>query len=282
MGVEKLNNKEELRFSLLNIKLVLMIFAIVVLAAAVIRIFIGKIVPDLIFVLFLIWILIYVFYYYYIRQKINEKNLGSFYFIKSSVDLFLITAAIHFLGGVEWIGAVFYLAVLSWASAILSKNKVFVLSFMAVSFYLALALLECSGLLPHNSLLDSHSGLYQNTTYILVQALVLIIIFLFVSQNYGTLANNFRESKKRLLNYQERLEEAKSVLEIRVHSRTRELQKLANNLEEEVSRRTKEAQARVEELERFKRLAVGRELKMVELKKEIEKLKEYLRMRSEQ
>jgi len=44
-------------------------------------------------------------------------------------------------------------------------------------------------------------------------------------------------------------------------------------LEEQVKERTKELQEKVEELERFHRLAVGRELKMIELKKEIEKLK---------
>ena len=48
------------------------------------------------------------------------------------------------------------------------------------------------------------------------------------------------------------------------------------SLEQKVKRRTKELQEKIEELERFQKFAVGRELKMIELKKELEKLKEGL------
>lgn len=70
------------------------------------------------------------------------------------------------------------------------------------------------------------------------------------------------------------LEEARSVLEIKVRARTKELKELAENLDEKVKEKTKELQERVKELERFHRLAVGRELKMIEMKKEMQKLKE--------
>ena len=60
----------------------------------------------------------------------------------------------------------------------------------------------------------------------------------------------------------------------------REIRKLINQLkeaklglEEQIKDRTKELQEKVEELEKFNKLAVGRELKMIELKKEIDKLK---------
>lgn len=55
-----------------------------------------------------------------------------------------------------------------------------------------------------------------------------------------------------------------------------ELKELQKELEKKVEERTKELKERVAELERFQKLAVGRELKMAELKEEIEKLKEEL------
>jgi PAS domain S-box-containing protein len=81
-----------------------------------------------------------------------------------------------------------------------------------------------------------------------------------------------QEVKKRT----EELEEAKTVLEIKVAARTRELKELAERREEIVKERTKELREKLEELERFHKIAVSKELRMVELKKEIERLKKEL------
>jgi PAS domain S-box-containing protein len=69
------------------------------------------------------------------------------------------------------------------------------------------------------------------------------------------------------------LEEAKKVLEIKVAARTRELKELNEKLEEKVGQRTKELQEKLNELDKWYRLTVGRELKMMELKEEIKKFK---------
>jgi methyl-accepting chemotaxis protein len=89
----------------------------------------------------------------------------------------------------------------------------------------------------------------------------------------GELADEFNLMIKRLKEAREALEDEKKVLEVRVRARTKELEELAQSLDEKVKERTKELQERVEELERFHQLTVGRELKMVELKEELERLK---------
>ena len=61
-----------------------------------------------------------------------------------------------------------------------------------------------------------------------------------------------------------------------IKQKTAELEKTKVGLEEEVTRRTKELQGKVLELARFNKVAVGRELKMVELKEEIAQLKKQL------
>lgn len=55
-----------------------------------------------------------------------------------------------------------------------------------------------------------------------------------------------------------------------------ELKKLQKELEKKVEERTKQLKEKVDEMERFNRLAVGREIKMVELKQEIENLRNQL------
>lgn len=55
-----------------------------------------------------------------------------------------------------------------------------------------------------------------------------------------------------------------------------ELKKLQKNLEKKVEERTRQLKEKIDEMERFNRLAVGREIKMVELKQEIENLRNQL------
>ena len=65
-----------------------------------------------------------------------------------------------------------------------------------------------------------------------------------------------------------------------ISEKTDELDALAagiNMMIEEVRERTKELEQKNEELERFNRIAVGRELKMIELKKKIQDLEGLLK-----
>lgn len=88
------------------------------------------------------------------------------------------------------------------------------------------------------------------------------------------LAEAFNQMAEALGQSKKALEESREVLEIKVEARTRELQELTGNLEQKVRDRTKELQERVQELERFRRLTVGRELKMLELKKALRESRE--------
>jgi C4-dicarboxylate-specific signal transduction histidine kinase len=64
-----------------------------------------------------------------------------------------------------------------------------------------------------------------------------------------------------------------SILEVRVRARTSELQKLNLTLEQKVDERTSDLEEKIKDLEKFQRITVGRELKMIELKKEIEPMR---------
>ena len=80
-----------------------------------------------------------------------------------------------------------------------------------------------------------------------------------------------------LLQTRVNLQEAKTTLEVKVKARTQELEELTKTLDQKVKERTGELQERINQLERFGKLTIGRELRMAELKKEIEELKEKLK-----
>lgn len=114
--------------------------------------------------------------------------------------------------------------------------------------------------------------LATNGLRIVIGAFIIFFIILYflsvkqVSALLNKMAYDLKES-------QGALEEAKTVSEIKIHARTRELQELAESLEGKVGERTQELREKLKELERFRELTIGRELKMIELKEEIEKLK---------
>lgn len=86
-----------------------------------------------------------------------------------------------------------------------------------------------------------------------------------ISLSFGELSNQLKRNK-------EALGEAKDTFEIKVKARTRELEEMARGLEGKVRERTKELQERIEELEKFHNLVVGRELEMIALKEKIKEL----------
>lgn len=88
-------------------------------------------------------------------------------------------------------------------------------------------------------------------------------------------------SKEKLAKEQIEQEVRKRTLELKnaqvsLEARTAELEKLKGSLEVSIAERTNELKNKVTELEHMNKLMIGRELKMIELKKEIAELKNKL------
>ena len=107
----------------------------------------------------------------------------------------------------------------------------------------------------------------ERKIFILLISTILIAFFAFFQYlKYQKIVREFLKTK-------EKLKDSEKILKTKVKTRTKELEELAQRLKEESDKKTKELQGKVEELERFNRLATGREMKMIELKEEIKRLK---------
>ncbi len=99
---------------------------------------------------------------------------------------------------------------------------------------------------------------------------ILIFALVFMAVSFGYLFN------KNTVEVVKKEKDTQEVLRKKVKERTSQLEKEQERLEERVEERTKELQEKLEDLKKFKKAVVGREIKMVELKKENENLKRKL------
>ncbi len=98
-----------------------------------------------------------------------------------------------------------------------------------------------------------------------VSLLFVLGVVLFVTHNIQNYFISLTET-------QEEVETARMILEVKVKARTKELEEFNKNLEGMIKERTEDLKAKIEELEQFSKLTVGREMRMIELKEKIEEL----------
>lgn len=235
--------------------------------------------------LLILWFITTFFFKSIIKQLKTVLGINNVHFGYFTLELLIMTSIVHFTGGVEGIGILFYIFIILYAGIFLSRKRGVIIAFVAAFFYSTFIILEYFGAIPHRPLSPTS---FQESNSVISYTIIAAITFLFVTYTAGIFAAKLRERTKKLFEAyggleektkelnesKEELEESKISLEIKVKARTKELEELAQSLEGRVEERTKEIQEKVKELEKFNKLAVGRELKMTELKKELKRLKE--------
>ena len=204
----------------------------------------------------------------------TASGISNFYFIYSAIFEFgFLTITVYANGGIMWIGAIFYLFTIIYSNIVLSKIKGNMVSLIAFFWFAGLVLLEYFQVIPFIPFAEFRENLYMNTEYVVATLSFTLLTFTLAGLAANTLTDLLRKRTEELEKLKLKLEKSTAMLETRVRERTQELEELADNLDRQVTKRTEELEDKMQDLEKFQKLSVNRELKMIELKEEIKKIK---------
>ena len=212
---------------------------------------------------------------FFLKRIKNISKASALYFILQIIELIFILIIVHLAGATPFLGAFAIMVNFFVSYFVYAKRRHYQIGFfiVCVLFYVATILLEFFGVLKLEDFFDTGINFQNNFGMLKVAIIPLVLLMLLVFFIVDFFSKRLQESIKKLHQKEYELKQSKDFFKIKVKVRTKELRELNENLDEQVKNKTKELNGRVEELKKINKLMIGREIRMVELKKEIEALK---------
>jgi hypothetical protein len=200
----------------------------------------------------------------YFGQKNVEKNFSSklltlINYTQITLELFFLVIIMHAAGGIESISTVFFFMPVVSASLLFGSRGSILIAVISSLLINCLVILEYYGVVSHVFRYGVPTIEFQSLSITLTKTITTSIFYVIVGAFSGYGSNMLFERERSL--------EEKA---LQLNEQTKRM----NKHSKELAAANKELDNKVAELERFQKQTVGRELKMIELKKEIISLKE--------
>lgn len=235
-------------------------------------------------------------YWAYLRrppERMSDWGLQMVKAMQILMDMIWISAILYFSGTVGKMAILLYFVVIMVGASLYQKKGVVFSTLLAQFLFTVLVILQYEGLMKSEPSIKEVFGVEFNVGD--KQTLIFILVG-FYSYSLATavfagyLARLFREREERLQVQKNELTEKTELLTLQTQELTLAKGLLqdaliksdtarveAGRAKEELEKANLELRKKIEELEKFYRVTVGREIKMMELKKEIKTLREQIK-----
>jgi signal transduction histidine kinase len=119
-----------------------------------------------------LWLLLTVPFEHLVHRRRTLRAIQNVHAAFFVLEVLLVGYLVHRMGGVEWIGVMFYLFTVMYANFFLSKAWGYVVTGLAAGSFATVAFLEYSGLVPHIPLFRGATPPYRDLPYVLATVLV--------------------------------------------------------------------------------------------------------------
>jgi hypothetical protein len=113
-----------------------------------------------------LWLGATAFYAVYLRRCTSVAEMQTLTLRYLVFELIILTGCVHFLGGVEWSGVLFYGVVVADASVALPPARTYLVTALAVLLFSGVVLAEYSGIVTHRPFFLPGLTLHQDLTWV--------------------------------------------------------------------------------------------------------------------
>jgi len=222
-------------------------------------------------------------------EKISHKALGVMSVLQIVPDQLLFAVTFYFTGTVDTMAFMFYFLSLFFAGSLYKTRGIVLTGVLAGFFYTFICIIEYKGLIPH--LPTFQSVTFFGDLYILKAKIFSFLCYIGITTFVAAfLSNLIRNREKKLRQQRDQLSGQTQLLTTQTQELTQSKDQIqgalvtsdvarraATQARDEMEKANLELKKKIDELEKFYKITVGREVRMVELKSQMKELRQTIK-----
>ncbi len=175
--------------------------------------------------------------YIFKKGRISLKTIKKTGFINYIICLLFTTGIFYYMGGILWIGTIFFVFIILYASFLSTPKEGLIVAIIAFTCYSSIIFLQYLGLIPYKEFFKLTPYLYKDSQYVVTTTLAVGLVFFLIFVTGKNFAQRLKQKNAELAQAKKELEEWSDKLEEEVRLQTLELKKVNEDLKQDITKR---------------------------------------------